>query len=116
MSKVNNVHDMTEEFPVLLQKYSSHLKLVFQVVTSPRYGKDIIKFSNNFNMLYDEYAERLSERLKVPYKRIRTLVDLFISSCIDCVIWNEWEKLSREIDMIIECLNIQLEISTKGDR
>ena len=67
-------------------------------------------------MLYDDYAQKLAKQMMIPYGQVRSLVDLFISSIIDCVIWDEWEKLSREIDTILNCLNLQLENVHREDR
>lgn len=116
MGHIHNVHEMRDEFPKVVQKYQTQLKAVFQVVTSPKYGEKVIRISSDFNMLYDEYAQRLAKQMNIPYNKVRPLVDLFISSIIDCVIWNEWEKLSREIDTILVCLNLQLENEQMKDR
>lgn len=116
MCHIHNLHEMRDEFPKVVQKYKTQLKAVFQVVTSPKYGEKIIRISSDFNMLYDDYAQKLAKQMMIPYGQVRSLVDLFISSIIDCVIWDEWEKLSREIDTILNCLNLQLENVHREDR
>ena len=98
---IKNIKEMCSEFPGLARKYSSALKVVFQIAASPTYGSQITKLTIKFSQLYDEYAKKLAEQLDIPYQKVRPLVDLFISSIIDCVLWDEWDKLSREIDCIL---------------
>lgn len=40
-------------------------------------------------------------QLGLSYSNARTIVDLFISSIMDCTLWNEWEKLSRELEFLL---------------
>lgn len=107
MENVQDVKKMCEEFPKIVKKYENTLKAIFQIATSPQYGKKIIKLTDGFSGLYDIYAQKLSEQLSIPYDYTRQLVNLFISSIVDCVTWSEWEKLSMEIDMILHCLSLQ---------
>lgn len=104
MENVKNVKKMCAEFPDMVKKYESTLKAIFQIATSPQYGDRIIKLTNGFSSLYDLYAKKLSKHLNMPYEKIRQLVNLFISSIVDCVTWREWDKLSSEINFILSII------------
>lgn len=89
------------------------MKTIFQVVASPKYGTKITEMSGHTTILFDTYAKKLTGQLRMPYVEIRTIVDLFISSFIDCVLWSEWDKLSRELELLMSLI-LQGQIS-KGE-
>lgn len=101
---INDIEKMCNGFPDVLKNYSSHLRLVFQVATSPQYGKRAVEISNHFAVFYDKFAKELSKKLTTDYTTIRHWVDLFVSAVVDCVIWNEWEKFIREINFLLRII------------
>ena len=101
---IDNVEEMCNNFPEIVFRHSSELKLIIQMATSPQYGSKIIEMSEKFSGYYDTCAEKISERTKKPYERIRGLIDLFVSCVVDCVIWNDREMLSKEIDLILKMM------------
>ncbi len=97
---INNVEEMCIGFPDIVKKQSASLRLVLQVAASPKYGEKTVEISDNLLGLYDDYAEKLSAQLKLPYEKVRLIVDLVVSTIIDAVIWSGWEKLSSELNYI----------------
>lgn len=104
MKNLENVEKMCTELPTIVQKYEKVLKAVFQIATSPQYGKEIISVTTGFEGLYDIYALKLSEQLNKPYDDVRALVNLFISAIVDCTVWSEWDKLKKEMEFILRLL------------
>ena len=101
---IENVEKMCNGFPKMIIKHSAELKLMIQMATSPQYGKQTIEMSEKFSVYYDKCANEISSIVNVPYDKIRKLIDLFVSSVIDCVVWDDWEKLSEEIDLILKLM------------
>lgn len=100
-SHINNIKDMCEGFPKLIKEHSAELKIIIQMATSPMYGSSAVEMSEKFANFYDEYAIELSKQLSQPKEKIRIIIDLFVSSIIDGVIWDDWDKLSSEIDFLL---------------
>ena len=48
---INNIKKMCDEFPEIAKKYSSALKVVFQIAASPTYGTQITKLTIKFSHL-----------------------------------------------------------------
>lgn len=101
---IDDIEMMCKGFPNVVKEYSSQLRLIFQVATSPQYGKRAVEFSNHFAAFYDKFAEELSKKLTTDYDTIRHWVDLFVSAVVDCIIWNEWEKFIRGIDFLLRII------------
>lgn len=99
---IDDIEMMCKGFPNVVKEYSSQLRLIFQVATSPQYGKRAVEISSHFSAFYDKFAKKLSEKLDADYTTIRHLVDLFVAAIVDCVIWNEWDKLTQGIDFILK--------------
>lgn len=97
---INDVEQMCSGFPDVVKKHSASLRVVFQIAASPKYGEKTVEISDKLLGLYDDYALKLSEQLNVPYDRVRLIVDLVVSTIIDAVIWNGWDKLSCELNYI----------------
>ena len=97
---LDNIDEMCEGFPRLVEKQSSALRFVLQVAASPKYGKVAVEISDKLLGLYDNYAMKLSEQLNMPFEKVRLIVDLVVSIVIDAVIWKEWNKFSKELRYI----------------
>ena len=101
---INDVEQMCSGIPDVVKKHSASLTCVFQITASPRYGEKTVEISDKLLGLYDDYALKLSEQLNVSYDRVRLMVDLVVSTIIDAVIWNNWDKLSCELNYIFRQL------------
>ena len=101
---INKIDELCEGFPKLVEKQSAALRFVFQVAASPKYGRFAVEISDRKLNLYDDYAQKLSEHLNMPYEKVRLLVDLVVSIVIDAVIWKEWDKFTAELRFIFKDL------------
>ena len=101
---IDNIEEMCNGFPKLIEKQSSALRFVLQVAASPKYGELAVGISDKLLGLYDDYAKKLSEQLNMPFDKMRLLVDLVVSIVIDAVIWKEWNKFSKELRYIFNSM------------
>lgn len=101
MEHILRIDEISQEFQELAKHYQSYLKTIFQIVASPQYGDEVTQLSKHITVLYDTYAKKMVGKLGLSYSNARTIVDLFISSIMDCTLWNEWEKLSRELELLL---------------
>lgn len=101
---IDNIEELCEGFPKLIEKQSAALRFVLQVAASPKYGDRVVGISDTMLDLYDNYAKKLSEQLSMPFEKIRLLVDLVVSAVVDVVIWKEWNKFSKELKYIFKDL------------
>lgn len=104
MEHIADVKELCEELQEISKQYQPYMKTIFQVVASPKYGTKITEVSEHTTILFDTYAKKLTSHINIPYDKVRTIVDLCISSVIDCVLWSEWEKLSRELELLMSTL------------
>lgn len=100
MHHLDNIPKFVEDFPEFAQGYKTQLKTIIQVTTSRKYGEHIKDHFSFTGELYDRCAEKLSFILGIEYKKVRILVDLFVSTMIDYVIWDEKEKFIDELSFI----------------
>ena len=101
MDRISRFDEISQGFQKLARQYQSYLKTVCQIVASPQYGDKITQLSKNIAILYETYAKKMVSQLDLSYSNARTIVDLFISSIMDCTLWDEWEKLSRELELLL---------------
>ena len=101
---IENIEELCEGFPKLVEKQSASLRFVLQVAASPKYGRFAVEISDKKLDLYDNYAKKLSDHLDIPFEKIRLLVDLVVSIVIDAVIWQEWNKFSAELKYVFKDL------------
>lgn len=101
MEHIFKIHEVSHVLQEIAKQYQSYLKTIFQIVASPQYGDKITQLSKNITVLYDTYAKKMVSQLDLSYSNARTIVDLFISSIMDCTLWNEWDKLSRELELLL---------------
>lgn len=113
---INDIEQMRSGFPDVVKKHSASLRVVFQIAASPKYGEKTVEMSDELLDLYDDYARKFSKQMNLSYEKVRLIVDLVVSTVIDAVIWNGWEKLSREIDTILSCLSLEFENVLEKDR
>lgn len=104
MEHIFKIDEVCNGLQELSKRYQAYLKTIFQIVASPQYGDRITELSKSITVLYDTYAKKMVSQLDIPYSDARTIVDLFISSIMDCTLWNEWDKLSRELEFLLSLI------------
>ena len=104
----DDVSTLCRAFPDIVRKYKLQLRVVFQVTTSPVYGPEMRNYILKKSSLYDEYSEKIGKQLNIPYNIIRPVVDLFVSAIVDYVIWDDDEKISREMTYINEVVRANI--------
>lgn len=51
-------------------------------------------------MNYDIYGQKLSEKMNVPYEKLKPYVYLFISSILNYTVWEDYELMQTEFECI----------------
>lgn len=103
---IDNIDILCEEFPKMIEQRLDKLKVIIRVATSPMYCDVLNLYSKTFTYKYDSYAQKLSQRINLPYNTIRVLVDNFVSVTIDCIIWEDWNKYKRQLESILDGLKL----------
>lgn len=84
----------------LLEKYEQRLKFVYQLATSPYYGERLKNETESLTFLYDEYAEKLADKINCNKEELRPIVYIFIAVVLDYIIWKETDKTKMMLDYI----------------
>lgn len=95
---------LCEGIKELAQKNKNQFRLIFQIATSPQYGESVRKFSSKLDYEYKRYTETLSEKLNISFDSLYPFVNLFVSSFVDCVMWDSWDKFDMEMKSILKII------------
>ena len=104
----NDLEKLCRGIVKIAQDKKLEFRLIFQVATSPQYGKYIRQIADNLDALYMKYTEVLSKKLGIPFEKLFPYVNLVVSSFVDCVIWEDWGKLEDEMKCIVEMTKYQV--------
>ena len=99
----SNILDITnnyEKFFVFLSKHKKTLRVVFQASCSPQYRNRINEYVNDISSLYCAATEKISKNINVSFEQLRPVVDLYVSTVVDYVLWDDEEKFKREMLVI----------------
>lgn len=103
---IENIDVLCEKFPGLIREKIDRLKVIVRVAISPVYYENRNLYSKIFSYKCDSFAKKLSQRIPLSYNDIRVLIDNFISITIDCIIWEDWGKYKRQLEYVLEVLNL----------
>lgn len=98
---IKDVYELCDGFVKYISDYKSQIRLVFQVATSPVYGDEMRTHINKISLLYEVYAKKISNNFSIPYQILRVIVDNFISAIVDYVIWEDVDKVKRQMNYIV---------------
>lgn len=96
-SHLNDIDDLFDVFPKSVLNYKKRLRLVYQVLTSPQYGDKLREIQEVLPLAYNSYAKVLADRLNCDYKDLKPLVQLFISSMTNYVLWEDDVKMRSQL-------------------
>ena len=92
----------------IAQNRKKEFRLIFQIATSPQYGNHIREYAEKLDAIYKQYTEALSKKLDISFDELYPYINLCVYSFVDCVIWDEWDKLKLEFNCILKSIaNIQ---------
>lgn len=97
----DNLTKLCEGIKELAREYKKQFRLIFQVATSPQYGEKVRRFSSKLDFEYKRYTDILSEKLAISFDFLYPFINLFVSSFVDCVMWDRWDKFDMEMKSII---------------
>lgn len=103
-SHTEDLYKLCEGIKTIAKEKKMQFRLIFQVATSPQYGKRVRAYSVWLENMYKKYTETLSKHLNMPFEKLYPFVKLFISVFIDCIIWDNWDEYDLETGYIIDSI------------
>ena len=110
---LNHTDNIRKYFSVLLdevEKYKYDLRLAIQITTSPFFGERMRDKSKDFNLWYEQYAEKMIAIFACTPKQAEIFIYSVIAYVIDYAIWDDREKtqmlLDNLYDRIVRTLNL----------
>lgn len=97
-----DLKDVCDGILKIAQDKKREFRLIFQVATSPQYGDKIREFAKHLEHVYKRYTEQLSKELNVSFDELYPYINMSVSSFVDCVIWDDWEKLKLELNCLVK--------------
>ena len=101
---IESLEKVCEGILDIAQNRKKEFRLIFQIATSPQYGDHIRELAEKVDSIYKRYTEVLSKKLNVSFDVLFPYVNLVVSSFVDCVIWDDWDKLKMEMSCILDML------------
>lgn len=101
---LNDIDILFDVFPKSVLNYKKQLRLVYQVLTSPQYGDKLREIQEGLPLAYNSYAKVLADRLDCDYKNLKPLVQLFISTMTNYILWEDDVKMSSQLSEIHSCV------------
>ncbi|MBQ7096956.1 MAG: TetR/AcrR family transcriptional regulator [Clostridia bacterium] len=105
---VKNIGDSRRFFDTLLDevdKYKYELRLAVQITTSPVFGERMRAKSKEFNVLYENYGEKIINLCGCSVEDVEIFIYSVIAFVIDYAIWDDRE----ETQMLLENLYQRVE-------
>lgn len=99
-SYLNDIDALFDVLPKTILGYKKQLRLVYQVLTSPQYGDRLREIQDGLPLAYNSYAKVLSDRLGCQYKDFKPLVQLFISTMTNYILWEDCIKMNSQLSEI----------------
>ncbi len=102
--KINN---FSELFQVILSNVESrkrHIRFIYQVAASPRYGDSFRKKTLHISEIYKSYIEMLANQLDCEEQRLEPYVNLFIAVIREYVLWENKLHTENELHYIYDQL------------
>lgn len=99
---------LLNRFSAEVMKYKKELHLIYQVVMSEQYGEEMRKQADKLRINYDIYGRRLSDKMNIPYEKLRPYVYMFISSILNYVVWEDDKLMQAEFECICRAVEQML--------
>ncbi|MBO4251045.1 MAG: helix-turn-helix transcriptional regulator [Clostridia bacterium] len=103
--KINNFQKLFIAFLKNVDARKQSIKLIYQVLASPKYGDDFKKMAHSAPLVIYKYALMLSNRLRCLSEEIMPYVGLTIAVIREYVIWGNRESTKQKLKFIYDkCL------------
>ena len=101
---IANLEKVCDGILGIAQNRKKEFCLIFQIATSPQYGNHIREYAEKLDNIYKRYTDALSEKLNIQSDKLYPYINLCVSSFVDCVIWDDWDKLKLEFNCILKSI------------
>jgi len=100
----DNLNELAKGIIEIAIDRKAEFRLIFQIATSPQYGEHVRQLTEKLDNIYHRYTEVLTEKLNISFEKLYPYVNLVVSVFVDSVIWEDWGKLERVLNCIIELM------------
>ncbi len=98
--KINNFSELFDTIWSNVDLRKRHLRLIYQIATSPQYGDAFRQKTAHIADVYKTYISMLSERLKCNEEFLTPYVYLFIAVIREYIVWENKEHTEKELHYI----------------
>ena len=103
--KINDFQALLIAFLKNVDARKQSIKLIYQVLSSPKYGEKFKKMTHSAPKVIYKYAEMLSEKLNCSPEELMPYVGLTIAVIREYVIWENRESTKQKLKFIYDkCL------------
>ena len=103
--KINNFQELLIAFLKNVDARKQSIKLIYQVLSSPKYGEKFRKMTHSTPMIIYKYTGMLSEKLKCSPEELMPYVGLTIAVIREYAIWENRESTKQMLKFIYDkCL------------
>lgn len=81
-------------------KHGDKYRLMYQVYTNPKYREHGKKFFDGVNQRYSNYADKLSDILKIPADVLRPLIFVFVRACVHYALFEDEFYLQEQLRLL----------------
>ncbi|MGN1383988.1 MAG: TetR/AcrR family transcriptional regulator [Clostridia bacterium] len=82
------------------EEHGKKYRLMYQVYTHPKYREYGKKFFEGVNKRYTEYANQLSEKIKIPSDTLTSLIFIFVRACVHYALFEDEFYLQEQLRFI----------------
>lgn len=83
-----------------VKKHREELKLIFQFLTGPEYGKKGRAQAENFKSTYEKYVVQLADATGFTEEEARPIVYMLISMVVDYSVWDDMEASQMQLQFL----------------
>ncbi len=97
---IKDFEDFFEHSLNEIERFFVPMRAIYQIATSPYYGKKIRDNNDQFNLLYDQYVMKLAEFLNLGFDVLKPLVHIYMAAVTEYVICENKEAAKIQMQFI----------------
>lgn len=102
VENINSFENLAHRFLALADGYKADIRVIYQVLSSPVYGKELKRRAETLKPFYHRISEMISEKLGCQSGELFPFVTLFISVIREYILWEDRETTERNLRYLYE--------------
>ena len=104
---VEDLWRFIEEIPYwTAEKHGKQYRLMYQIYTNPKYREYGKKFFDGVNKRYSDYADKLSNILKIPSDVLRPMIFVFVRACVHYALYEDEFYLQEQLRFLKQSIAV----------